>query len=82
MSIQVRCNGCDGIIDTSNKAWFEAAYFDPNDGEELDQDGGLLDDEAREQKIETQKVYHFCSPGCVSAWGMHLAMEEWTGPVA
>lgn len=82
MSIQVKCNGCDGVIDTSNKPWFEAAYFDPNDGEELNEDGGLLDDDAREEKIETQKVYHFCSPDCVSAWGMRLSMETWKGPVA
>lgn len=76
MSIQVKCNGCGEIIDTNNNAWFEAAYFDPNDGEDQ---GDTIDDEGH---LETQKVYHLCSPDCVSAWGMRLSVEKWTGPVA
>lgn len=77
MSIQVRCNGCDGIIDTENKPWFEAAYFDPNEGEEL-----IVEDEEGTSHVETQKVHHFCSADCVSTWGMRLSVEKWTGPVA
>ncbi len=77
MSIQVKCNGCDETIDPVSKPWFEAAYFDPREG---DEEGGILDEDNREA-IETEKVYHFCSPDCVSVWGMRLSMEKHTGPV-
>lgn len=82
MSIQVKCNGCDNIIDTLTEPWFESAYFDPREGEELDANGDrMLDGDLQEEQIETQRVYHFCSPICVSTWGMRLSMEKWAGPV-
>jgi hypothetical protein len=71
MSIQVKCNGCDEVIDTSSHAWFEAAFFDPS-GEESDEEDG---------SVMTQTVYHLCSAACVSVWGARMSMEKWSGPV-
>lgn len=75
MSIQVRCNGCERVIDALTESWYEAAYFDPREEEEEREI-----EEGREE-IQTATVYHFCSPDCVSVWGMRLSMEKNPGPV-
>lgn len=67
MSIQVKCNGCDRVIETSAEPWFEAAYFDPREMEEETEEAGI--------------VHHLCSPECVSVWGARIAMDKFTGPV-
>lgn len=75
MSIQVKCNGCDRVIDTLTEPWFEAAFFDPKE------DVNEEDESSTEDQLEAGVIQHLCSAECVSAWGARMAMEKWSGSV-